>query len=153
MAFKDKWKIWNQLEYNFFRNSMDAVGGFVVLVIFPFISLLAFIIQVITQSPASLFSYTFPMVTICASATYDILGRWKNSAFLRFKLLIRGGLVFLAFVGSLILSLASNMSWWHLIPIAFLLFSGFLLLNDMRTRWKISWTLLFVSQGGVNTGV
>lgn len=66
------------LRNNLYKDTVDAVGGIVVMLIMPLISLLGTFFWVITQNGNMFLSYVYPIMSMCFAGIYDSIGRLRD---------------------------------------------------------------------------
>ena len=76
---------WLAEETNIFRNYRDALGGFVVLVMIPAVSVLF----VLFIDDYTFWSYSFPLISISLAGAYDTYGRYNGHSPKNAKLVVR----------------------------------------------------------------
>lgn len=86
----NKFKLWIKANWlaedtNIFKNYRDALGGLVVLILIPLLS----IWLVISINEYTFWSYTFPFLSISLAGAYDTYGRYEGVSPKNFKLVIR----------------------------------------------------------------
>jgi len=119
---------WGARDNNIFNSYIDALLGFIPLIVFPVLSL----VMVIRVAQPTTWNYTFPIISICVAGMYDAYGRYKRGAPRNVKLGIRTGVDFFALVLSAILM---NEIWYiRLIPTALLALCGIALIFEVFLR-------------------
>lgn len=133
-------RIWCDEEGFIFDSALDALGGFLVLVIWPLLSL----IISFPVAQIDFLSYTFPIITIIIADMYDSFGRFKDAHKNKeFKLKVRVILDTIALLFTLLVPQAQEIRFLWVIPFVLLILNGVLLVRETYKRvltFLILWT-------------
>lgn len=120
---------WLDEKTNIFNNYMDALAGFVVLIVIPACS----VILVVCAEEYTFWSYTFPIVSISLAGAYDAYGRYDGSSPKNPKLLLRVIIDFLASFFAAVSIGIDNIPLLYAAPVL-LLVCGMALLYEIYSR-------------------
>lgn len=136
--FKAVYRYWTSDESNIFRDYKDALFGFVVLVLLPFLSLIAVwntsgFAYKFDNTGTAFWAYSFPLISVSISGLSDAFARLEFNAEKNAKLVVR---IVINLVAGL---LAGIMGWqWNLflrlLPAILLVINGLLLIYEIATN-------------------
>lgn len=124
---------WLDEKTNIFRNYRDALAGFLVLVLVPAFS----IFFVVNEDEYTLWSYTFPIVSISLAGAYDVYGRYDGASPKNAKLVVRIIFDFLAVFFAAVSVGINNRAVFYIAPIL-LLICGMFLVFEIYNRIKMA---------------
>ncbi len=125
-------KYWISEETNIFKNYIDAVCGFIVLVLVPAAS----IWLTLSVEEYTFWSYFFPLSSISLAGLYDTYGRYEGESPRNQKLFVRAGINAVAILLAAVCPWTESEMFYFISPVL-LAFSGVMLLFEMYNRVKI----------------
>ncbi len=146
------WHEWARDDTNMFRTGLEAIGGALILFLFPLVSIIIIISQVTHEHSPTFLSFSYPLLTIALSDMYDAFSRMGENHIKNKKVICRIVLSAASLGLALWLSFADTMNWWHALPLIPLLLNGVILARDMLARWRISIDLMCLEMEGAING-